>query len=96
LNKTMSEQTAIEQATRRLTEALDALDAAVERRIESDRERAALGEQVHALAADRSRLAADLDTVLSRSRSLETANRDIARRIDAAMENVRLVLESND
>ena len=46
--------------------------------------------------ADRSRLAADLDTVLARSRGLETANRDIARRIDAAMENVRLVLESND
>ena len=96
LNKTMTEQSAIEQATRRLTEALDALDAAVERRIESDRERAALGEQVHALAADRSRLAADLDTVLARSRSLETANRDIARRIDSAMENVRLVLESSD
>jgi hypothetical protein len=92
----MSEQTAIEQATRRLTAALDALDAAVDRRIERDRETAALGEQVHLLAADRSRLAADLDAQLSRGRSLETANRDIARRIDAAMENIRLVLESND
>ncbi len=38
----MAEQTAIEQATKRLMDALDALDAAVERRIESDRERAAL------------------------------------------------------
>ena len=84
----MTEQTAIEQATRRLSEALDALDG--------DRERAALGEQVHALAADRSKLAADLDGQLARSRQLEASNRDIARRIDAAMENVRLVLESND
>ncbi len=92
----MTEQTAIEQATRRLTDALDALDAAVERRIDSDRERATLGEQVHALAADRSKLAADLDGQLARSRQLEASNRDIARRIDAAMENVRLVLESND
>jgi hypothetical protein len=92
----MTEQTAIEQATKRLMDALDALDAAVERRIESDRERAALGEQVHALAADRSRLAADLDGQVARSRKLEAANRDIGRRIDAAMENVRLVLESND
>ena len=92
----MTEQTAIEQATRRLTEALDALDAAVERRIEGDHERATLGEQVHALAADRSKLAADLDGQLARSRQLEASNRDIARRIDAAMENVRLVLESND
>jgi hypothetical protein len=92
----MTEQTAIEQATRRLTEALDALDAAVDRRLESDRERAALGEQVHALAVDRSKLAADLDGQLARSRQLEAANRDIARRLDVAMENVRLVLESND
>ena len=96
LNDTMSEQTAIEQATRRLTAALDALDAAVERRVETDRGAAALGEQVHALAADRSRLAADLDTQVARAKHLEAANRDIARRIDAAMENIRLVLESND
>jgi hypothetical protein len=96
IDRTMTEQTAIEQATRRLSEALDALDSAVERRIDSDRQRATLGEQVHALAADRSRLAADLDGQLARSRQLEASNRDIARRIDAAMENVRLVLESND
>src|SRR5882757_1062555 len=96
LNDTMTEQMAIEQATRRLTAALDALDSAVERRVETDRGAAALGEQVHALAADRSKLAADLDAQLARSRSLETTNRDIARRIDAAMENIRTVLESND
>ena len=96
MNETMTEQTAIEQATRRLTTALDALDAAVERRVESDRGAAALGEQVHSLAADRSKLAADLDAQVARSRSLETANRDIARRIDAAMENIRHVLESSN
>ena len=92
----MTEQTAIEQATRRLSEALDALDAAVERRIDGDRERAALGEQVHALAADRSRLAADLDSQLARSRRLETANRDVARRLDAAMDNIKLVLDAKE
>ena len=92
----MTEQTAIEQATRRLTAALNALDAAVERRADSDRGAAALGEQIHTLAADRSKLAADLDAQLARSRSLETANRDVARRIDAAMENIRSVLESTD
>ena len=92
----MTEQTAIEQATRRLTAALDALDSAVERRVDSDRGAAALGEQVHVLAADRSKLAADLDAQVARSRSLETTNRDVARRIDVAMENIRSVLESND
>jgi hypothetical protein len=92
----MTEQTAIEQATRRLTQALDALDAAVENRMEIDRSHAALAEQVHALDADRSRLAADLDSQIGKARRLEAANRDIARRLDAAMENIRAVLESGD
>jgi hypothetical protein len=92
----MTEQTAIEQATRRLTQALDALDAAVENRLEMDRSRAALAEQVHTLDTDRSRLAADLDSQIGKARRLEAANRDIAKRLDAAMENIRAVLESGD
>jgi hypothetical protein len=92
----MTEQTAIEQATRRLSQALDALDAAVENRMELDRSRAALAEQVHALDADRSRLAAELDSQVGKARRLESANHDIARRLDAAMENIRAVLESGD
>lgn len=92
----MTDQTAIEAVTRRLTQALDTLDAAVERRVEIDRSRTVLTEQVHALDADRSKLAADLDAQLARARSLESANRDVARRLDAAMENIRLVLESQD
>ena len=61
----MTDQTAIEAATRRLSQALDALDAAVERRLEIDRSRTILTEQVHALDADRSKLAADLDVQLA-------------------------------
>ena len=90
----MTEQTELDTMTRRLSQALDLLDAAVERRIEIDRSRAILTEQVHALDADRAKLAADLDVQLAKVRSLESANREIARRLDAAMENVRLVLES--
>jgi predicted nucleic acid-binding Zn-ribbon protein len=92
----MIDQTAIETATRRLTQALDTLDAAVDRRMETDRGRTALAEQIHALDADRSKLAADLDTQTARARRLEAANRDVARRLDAAMENIRLVLESQE
>jgi hypothetical protein len=92
----MTDQTAIEAATQRLTQALDALDAAVDRRIEIDRSRAVLTERVHALDADRSKLAADLDVQLARTRRLEAVNSDIARRLDAAMENIRQVLESQD
>jgi chromosome segregation ATPase len=92
----MTDQIAIDTATKRLTQALDALDSAVDRRIEIDRSRAILTDQIHALDADRSKLAADLDTETARARQLETANRDIARRLDAAMENIRLVLDAQD
>ncbi len=92
----MTDQNAIDSATRRFTQALDMLDAAVDRRIEIDRSRALLVEQVHALDADRSRLAADLDAQTAKARKLEIVNRDIAQRLDAAMENIRLVLESQD
>jgi chromosome segregation ATPase len=90
----MTDLTELDSATQRLSQALDMLDAAVERRIEIDRSRAILTEQVHALDADRAKLAADLDVQLAKVRSLESANREIARRLDAAMENIRLVLES--
>lgn len=90
----MSDPAAIEQAVRRLSQALDLLDAAVERRNEIDRGRAILAEQVHALDADRAKLAADLDAQVAKARSLESANREVSRRLDAAMDNIRQVLEA--
>lgn len=92
----MTDQTAIDRATKRLTQALDQLDAAVDRRIEIERSRKILTEQVHALDADRSKLAADLDIQLARVRQLETVNRDIAHRLDAAMDNIQLVLDAQN
>jgi chromosome segregation ATPase len=92
----MTDQSVIDTATRRLTEALDTLDAAVDRRLEIERSRAILTEQVHALDADRARLAADLDSQMARARRLESTNRDIAGRLDAAMESIRQVLEPKE
>ena len=92
----MTDSTAIDSATRRLIQALDLLEAAVDRRLEIDRSRAILTEQVHALDIDRAKLAVDLDSQLARSRRLETANRDVARRLDAAMDNIKLVLDAKD
>ena len=92
----MSEPSAIDAATRRLSLALDSLEAAVERRREADREGAALIAQVHKLGSDRSRLASDLDAAAARSRRLETSNRDVARRLDLAMNTIRSVLEAHD
>jgi septal ring factor EnvC (AmiA/AmiB activator) len=92
----MSDTSAIDAASRRLALAMDALEAAVERRREGDRGQSDLSEQLHALGSDRSQLAADLDTAAARIRMLETTNREIARRLDLAIESVRGVLEAND
>jgi chromosome segregation ATPase len=89
----MSDTNPIDAATRRLSQALEALEAATERRREADRADGALADQVHALGSDRARLASQLDDATARARALEAANRDVAQRIDQAIETIRGVLE---
>jgi chromosome segregation ATPase len=89
----MTDTDPIEAATRRLSQALEALEAANERRCEADRADGALAEQLHVLGSDRARLAGQLDEASARARALEAANRDVAQRIDQAIETIRGVLE---
>ena len=91
----MTEGSAIDVASKRLALALDALAAAVERRHEADRGEQTLDAQLHALGADRSRLAAELDAATARSRTLESVNREVAQRLDAAFDTIRSVLAAN-
>lgn len=86
----------IEIATRRLAAALDALESAVERRSESDHSEDELAARIQALGSDRSRLANELDGTLVRSRALERANREIAERLDVAIDTIRSVIDSGD
>jgi len=92
----MTEQSAIDTAVKRLALALDALDAAVERRRESDRDEDALAQQLHDLGTDRSRLAAALDGETSRARRLEATNREIAGRLDNAIASIQAVLTAHE
>jgi hypothetical protein len=92
----MTDSAAIDAATRRLSLALDALEAAVEHRHQADQGEQSLGAQLQALGADRSRLAAELDDATARAREVETANREIARRIDVAMDGIRAVLDAQE
>ena len=92
----MSETSAIDAASKRLALALDALEAAVERRHEADRGEEGLVAQLHAFGSDRSQLAADLDAAVARARALESTNREIASRLDVAIGTIREVLEAND
>ena len=92
----MADSAAIEAATKRLSLALDALEAAVERRREADRDEDELATRIQALGADRSRLADELDGSLVKTRKLERANREIAERLDAAIGTIRAVLDAGD
>jgi hypothetical protein len=86
----------IDAATRRLMAALDALESAVERRREADRDENELASRIQALGADRSRLADELDGSLVKSRRLERSNREIAERLDAAIGSIRAVLDAGE
>jgi hypothetical protein len=92
----MSEPSAIDAASRRLALALDALAAAVERRRDADRGEETLADQLHALGTDRSRLASELDAAAAHSRALETTNREVAQRLDAAIDTIRSVLAAGE
>jgi len=90
----MGDTDSIEAASKRLALALDALDAAAERRRDAARSEAALTTQVHALGDDRARLAGELDAAVARSRALESVNREVAQRIAGAIDTIRSVLAS--
>lgn len=89
----MSDNETIERATRRLSAALDGLEAALDRRREVDGREAALTEHVAALGADRSRLAAELDTQTSRANRLDVATQEVSQRLDVVTVALRSVIE---
>jgi hypothetical protein len=89
----MSEPSAVDAAVKRLALALDALDAAVERRREADRNEDGLAQQLHALGIDRTRLAEALDGEAARTKQLTEVNREIARRLDTTIATIQSVLD---
>jgi chromosome segregation ATPase len=93
---TESSAVEIEIATRRLMAALDALESAVERRRDADRDENELAARIQALGADRSRLADELDGALMKSRKLERTNREISDRLDSAIVTIRSVLDTGE
>jgi hypothetical protein len=92
----MSDPSAVDAALKRLAVALEALEAAVARRHEVDRREQSLAAQLHVMGSDRARLAAELDTITAQSRRFETTNREVARRLDDAMETIRAVLTGQE
>ncbi len=92
----MSETDSVAVASRRLALALDALEAAAERRGDTDRNEETLAMQIQALCNDRARLASELDQAAAHARGLEATNRDVAQRLVQAIETINGVLTGED
>jgi hypothetical protein len=78
----MRDENGIEAAAKRLTQAIDALEAAMEQRLAADREDETLAGQLEAAAAS--------------ARRLKTVNREVAQRLDAAIETIHSVLDAGE
>ena len=82
----------LDAALKRLAAALDRLDAASERRAKADALRSNLEDELAVMQDDRSKLAVELDGAIARAQSLELANDEVARRLNAASLEIRGVL----
>lgn len=91
----MVQAPAVEAALGRLAAALEALETATERRFETDRSNTELEEEIARLAEDRSQLGQTLDQEKTRANLLEETNREVSRRLVAAMESIRSVLDAH-
>jgi hypothetical protein len=91
----LTPESPLELAKRRLDGAIDVLEAAINRRREEDRNRSELEAQIHAFGGDRSRLAAELDRERSLAGELERANREVSERLEQAAETIRAVLSDS-
>ncbi|QIB33394.1 DUF4164 domain-containing protein [Ancylobacter pratisalsi] len=90
------ESMALDTALKRFDTAVEALEAAIQRRLEVERQEAALSQQVHVLSIDRSRLADALDGAQTRAEKIETASDEVSRRLGSAMETIRAVLAAHE
>jgi len=91
----MAGAASLDAAFERLDQALGRLELAVERRLAGERTISGLEDELFRLGEDRSRLAGDLDDALAKAGRLEDANREVSRRLVAAMESIRSVLDTH-
>lgn len=89
----MAPETTLTQALERLEKALNGLEQAVDIRLDKEGDFAEAEEEVQRMNADRSKLAQELDNSEARAERLETANREVSRRLVTAMETIRAVLD---
>jgi D-serine deaminase-like pyridoxal phosphate-dependent protein len=82
----------IETTVKRLASAVEALEWAADRRMRHDEARATEQEEFALMQDDRSRLAVELDAAVDRSRVLESANNEAAKRLARAAQAIERIL----
>ena len=83
---------AVEKSLKRLASAIDAVELAADRRMRHDDARVTEQEEYALMQDDRSRLAVELDAAADRSRKLESANSEAAKRLAHAAQAIERVL----
>ncbi|HSV00831.1 MAG TPA: DUF4164 family protein [Roseiarcus sp.] len=82
----------LEASLKRLASAVEAIEWATDVRMRHDETHATTQEEFALMQDDRSRLAVELDAAVDRSRALESANAEAARRLARAAQTIERVL----
>ncbi|WP_320141011.1 DUF4164 family protein [uncultured Cohaesibacter sp.] len=89
----MSENPRVEAALGRLDRAIEGLSQSVDKRQTRELSVKALQDDLQRLTQERSELTGTLEKQKKRTEKLEGANEEVSRRLGAAMESVRAVLD---
>jgi uncharacterized protein YicC (UPF0701 family) len=82
----------LDDAMKRLENALGLLEASVTRRLDAERRRGDLETELQIMQDDRSRLAVELDSALTRLNRVEAATDDVGQRVRQAIDAIQDVL----
>ncbi|MCR9238172.1 MAG: DUF4164 domain-containing protein [Alphaproteobacteria bacterium] len=94
LPKDASMQSDVSASLQRLGNSVQHLRAAVEYRLKLDENQGELRSEFNKMNDERKRLAARLDQAEGRGQAMQQVNQDVSRRLGAAMETIRTVLEN--
>lgn len=89
----MTGDVTLKEAINRLGKAIVALENAAAARLETEQDWSDAEAEVQRMNADRTRLAQELDKSEARADRLESANKEVSRRLVTAMETIRAVLD---
>jgi hypothetical protein len=89
----MTGEATLKEVIGRLAKAIETLEEAAAIRLEHEQDFTETEAEVQRMNADRARLAQELDKSEARAERLEDANKEVSRRLVAAMETIRAVLD---